>query len=237
MLVKRIRVKLAKVLVERYGLEILSKPYFEMYLDILLKNESFYFIQVGAHDGVRFDNLYQKVTTVNCSGIVIEPLKKYFHRLQMNYEDYPHVTPLNIALHPNLDEVDIHHVDFDKIDMLEPWSGGIASLDAQHHKKSATPSTCMTKTKVKAMSFMNLIDEYKIESIDLLQIDVEGFDFEILKMIDFTYIKPKLIKYEYINLSDEEQEHLKILLEENGYKVYIGKEDAIASLVEYFGDI
>jgi FkbM family methyltransferase len=236
-IVKRIRVKLARLLIENYGLTVEDKPIFEVYLDKLLKNDSFYFIQVGAHDGVRFDNLYQKITAINCAGIVIEPLRKYFNRLKMNYEDYQNVIPLNIALHPNEKEVIIHHVDFDKLSLLPPWSGGIGSIDSKHHNESIIQSKYMAKTKVKAMSFMNLVEKYNVKHIDLLQIDVEGFDLAILKMVDFSKIKPKLIKYEYINLNKEKQEESFRLLKKNGYDVYVGKEDAIGSLNEYFKNL
>ncbi len=230
MLIKRIRRKLARLLIEPYDLEIVQKSYFNLTLKELLRDPDFFFIQVGAHDGVRFDDLYQKVTHENTHGIVIEPLKKYYRRLVMNYEDYPDIFPLNLALHPTEKEVEIHHVDTEKTVDLEPWSGGLGSIDKEHHKKTNIPEEYMSSTKVPALSFMELVEQYKVNKIDLLQIDVEGFDFEILKMIDFSVIKPKLIKYEFVNLAKEVQEEASQLLEANGYRVYIEGNDAIGVL-------
>ena len=44
------------------------------------------FIQVGANDGIRFDNLYYTVTNQSWSGLVIEPLTKHFSKLANNYK-------------------------------------------------------------------------------------------------------------------------------------------------------
>jgi len=230
MLIKRIRSKLAYLLIEPYDLEIVQKSNFNITLKKLLRNREFFFIQVGAHDGVRFDDLYQKITHENTHGIVIEPLAKYYRRLVMNYEDYPDILPLNLALHPRDKEVEIYHVDTDKTVQLEPWSAGLGSIDKEHHKKTNIPQEYMSSTKVHALSFMELVKQYKVKKVDLLQIDVEGFDFEILKMIDFSSIKPKLIKYEYVNLEEKIQQESFQLLKANGYRVYIENNDAIGVL-------
>lgn len=227
MLIKKIRKKLARLLIAKYDLKIVEKSYFNLKLNELLKDPSFFFIQVGAHDGVRFDDLYQKVTHQNSSGIVIEPLKKYFRRLVLNYEDYSNIMPLNIALHPTSNEVEIFHVDPDKVNELEPWSGGLGSIDKNHHQKTNIPKEYMMNTKVVALNFMDLLSKYKVKKIDLLQIDVEGFDYEILKMIDFSVITPMLIKYEHVNLNKVIQQEAIDLLKDNGYKIYIENNDTI----------
>jgi hypothetical protein len=49
---------------------------------------------------------------------------------------------------------------------------------------------------VPALSLENLLAKHRVERVNLLQIDTEGFDFEIIKMIDFKRIKPEIIHYE-----------------------------------------
>ena len=41
-------------------------------------------------------------------------------------------------------------------------------------------------------------------TLDLLQIDAEGYDYEILKTIDFDRIRPRFVNYERVLLLDEE---------------------------------
>jgi len=100
--------------IDRRHYAVTRRSRFQESLDELIDKPDFFFIQVGANDGVRFDELYQRVTRVNPRGIVIEPLPRYFARLKMNYEDYPGVTAVNAALHPTDTFVDIHHVDPEK---------------------------------------------------------------------------------------------------------------------------
>lgn len=86
----------------------------------------------------------------------------------------------------------------------------------------------MTTEPVDAIDFMTLLADHAIEHIDLLQIDVEGFDAEIIKIIDFTTIKPCLIKYEHAHLSPAESAYIQQLLRRNGYRLFRQGNDSVA---------
>lgn len=73
-------------------------------------NKKVKFIQIGANDGIRFDNLFFTVTDHKWSGLVIEPMKDYFERLKLNYRDNPEVIPLNLAIHPTKKFIQIYKV-------------------------------------------------------------------------------------------------------------------------------
>jgi FkbM family methyltransferase len=222
--------KLLNMMLEKRGYELTKKSYFTEKLNELLQSSTFYFIQVGAHDGVRFDSLYQKLTEYNVHGIVIEPIKKYYNRLAMNYEDYPFVIPLNMGLHASERKAILHFVDPMASISLPTWSAGIGSFIQNHYQKTNIPSKYIISEEVECRHFMDLINEYQPLSIDLLQIDVEGYDFEILKMVDFKQVKPKLIKYEYVNLTNKDKQASISLLKTNGYKIYFEAGDAIGIL-------
>lgn len=209
---------------------VVQRSVFEEALESRLERKDFFFVQVGGNDGVRFDGLYSKVTKVNARGIVVEPLPRYFRRLQMNYEDYPGVRTVNAALHPSLKRVELFHVDTAKMSGLEPWAGGIGSLRKEHHLASKVPAEYMTSTMVDAMTFQDLVDAYGVSHIDLLQIDVEGFDYEVLKMVPLRLIRPHLIKYEWVNLSEREHQDALGLLAGHGYRTEVGAEDVLAIL-------
>jgi FkbM family methyltransferase len=217
-------------LIDRRNYSLVRRSRFEEMLDALIEDPGFYFIQVGAHDGVRFDSLYGKVTTVDVHGIVIEPLKRYFDRLKMNYEDYPGVVPLNVALHPTLPRVEIFHVAPEALRGLPPWAGGIGSVVPTHHARSHTPAAGMTSTVVEAMNFTELLDRFHVQRVDLLQIDVEGFDVEILKMFPFARLKPTLVKFEHDSLDALQQSDAAALLDRHGYEVFMEGEDTVAIL-------
>jgi hypothetical protein len=78
---------------------------------------------------------------------------------------------------------------------------------------------------------MSILSEYKMLDASLLQIDTEGYDSEVIKMIDFDFFRPKLIKYEHVNLTPKAILETKEKLIANGYNCYKCGNDTIASLI------
>ena len=130
------------------------------------------FAQIGANDGVRFDGLYEFVTTHNCRGIVVEPLGIYYQKLKENYAVYPDIHSIKIAVHATELQSTMYHVDPEKLGRLPGWSQGIGSLDPNHHKKTDILADCIVTEEVECLHLMELFQIYKISELDLLQIDV-----------------------------------------------------------------
>ncbi|OFZ56845.1 MAG: hypothetical protein A3D92_18725 [Bacteroidetes bacterium RIFCSPHIGHO2_02_FULL_44_7] len=70
------------------------------------------------------------------------------------------------------------------------------------------------------MTLKDLLQKYNITDIDLLQIDVEGYEYEIIKSIDFNVIRPKIIHYENKHLNIDDNRECAILLKAKGYTVF-----------------
>lgn len=218
---------------KRYGYEIVRLDQFrdrfnECLIEEYDSSENFCFVQIGANDGVKFDDLYSFVTTRKCMGIVVEPLKVYFDMLVKNYSEYPDIVPINCAVHQTQKKAILHYVDPAKLDSLPEWAQGIGSLDPNHHMKSGTPPDSIVSEEVECVHLMDLIREQKFEQVNLLQIDVEGYDGEVIKMIDFNVVKPKIIKYEHQNLKKEERKQIVKMLKSHGYTVFRQGGDTVA---------
>ena len=54
-----------------------------------------------------------------------------------------------------------------------------------------------TKLQVKQINFKNFLDKNKIEKIDLLKIDTEGYEFEVLKGLGSSISKVLIILFEH----------------------------------------
>ena len=184
-------------------------------------NKKFNFIQVGANDGISFDFLYEFIMLRDSEGIVIEPVKEYFNELNLNYSNFPKIIKINKAVHPLKNKVVINKISPLAIGKYPKWVKGIASLDPDHHKKTFIDSKDILQVEVEADHLMNIINQnlanYKL---DYFQVDTEGFDYEVVRMINFDVIKPKIIKYESVNLEIEDQKALVALLKNNGYYVF-----------------
>ncbi len=51
-----------------------------------------------------------------------------------------------------------------------------------------------------ALSVSSLLSKHAVSKIDLLQIDAEGFDYEIIKMFDSSAVKPLIINFEHAHI-------------------------------------
>lgn len=181
----------------------------------------FSFIQIGANDGVSFDFLYDFVVKRNSSGIVVEPIKEYFDELVINYKNFPKIIKINKAIHPSENEVNIYRISPKAMDKYPEWVKGIASFDATHHIKLNIESKDIIEEKVSSDSLMIIINNnIHKKNIDYLQIDTEGFDYEILKMINFKVLKPSMIKFESVNLPPKDKDGSHLLLKEKGYYLF-----------------
>ncbi len=194
-----------------------------------IENEGFNFIQVGAYDGVSFDFLYEFVIKRKSKGLVIEPIEEYFLELTKNYINFPEILKINKAVHSNKKTVEIYKINKNKIENYPDWVKGIASFNKEHHKKVGIKSEDIVEEVVQADTLMNIINKkYKYKKLDFFQIDTEGYDFEVLKMFDFENIKPKIIKFESINLDDKDLIKLNNFLTKKKYYLFKEKGDTIA---------
>ena len=215
----------------KLGLELV--PYSQL-IDRLTEvcdgQDEFFFVQIGANDGVKFDELFRFVTSRPSRGLVVEPLTYYFNRLKQHYGPFPEIQPVNVALHAERRTAKIYYADPGRLEDLPEWAEGIGSLDPEHHKRSGLPSDSIVSQEVPCVCFMELLERYDVRNVDFLQLDVEGYDAEVLRMIDFARIKPRLIKYERVCLSRAEQRAAEQLLRHAGYRLVKEKTDNLAVL-------
>ena len=77
----------------------------------------------------------------------------------------------------------------------------------------------VTTEMVQCVTFDTLLNRHQVKRIDLLQIDVEGYDYELLKLFDFERIRPRLIRYEHSHLKLSDRSSCKRYLKQNGYMI------------------
>lgn len=69
-----------------------------------------------------------------------------------------------------------------------------------------------------------------IAHIDLLHIDVEGYDFELIKQLDLSQLAPHAILYEHMHLSESDKMAAEKLLRDAGYRIQCFSKDTLATL-------
>jgi len=194
----------------------------------------FFFLQIGANDGFSHDPINAFVSANRVAGIVVEPLPDVFERLCHTYRNHPQIRKLNLAIHEELDQVTLYRPD----PAYAGHMSGIASLSQDRHELTSTrtgiQSEHIISVDVPAMSLSALLDKERVERLDLLQIDTEGYDMKILAGLDFSRYKPSIIRFEHgvysgVPARAELRETL-LRLYDQGYSVAMERVDALAWL-------
>lgn len=168
-----------------------------------------YFLQVGANDGALYDPLRREILRRNWRGIMIEPVPDVFERLAANYEGYSRIALENVAVASEEGERPFYHlqrVADPQAEGLPVWYAALGSFhkDVILSHRDLIPEIdrrLVTRT-VRCTTINRLCDKHHVGRADLIQIDTEGHDYEVIKLVDFDRLKPRLVLYEHHHLSD-----------------------------------
>jgi len=152
-----------------------------------------FFIDIGAHDGITFNNTLYFEKYNNWTGINIEPIKKVFDKLVINR---PNNINLNCAVCNNDGETDF----LCNTGYTEMISGIKDNFDMRHfyrlHRENQLMGSTTEVIKVKTKKLETILDENNIKHINYLSIDVEGAEFEVIKSINFNKVFIDVIGFE-----------------------------------------
>jgi FkbM family methyltransferase len=189
-------------------------------------------VQIGANDGINNDPIHKFIRRDHWQGVLIEPQKYVFEK---------YLKPL----HRKTKGIIVLNVGMDKKHGLKPiykisvsnsrWATGLATFDRKilekainsgyvevHAKKEGCPlpenkNEYITEELVNCISAETLLKITAIEKIDWLQIDTEGFDFEIIKMFNIDLTRPAVIVFENLHFSFPVKEECSDYLKLHGY--------------------
>ena len=163
--------------------------------------DNFGLVIIGAHSGVWLTQLFEKYQNQNI--LLVEPVPYNITLLKENTAKYKNINIETSAVSEKDQIKKFYYVKPDAVKKLgKHWASGIGSFDKQHilnhkYKRFMVSDSDIEQIDIQYLSFSNLIEKYSISSIDLLQIDVEGAEFEILSSIDFEKIKINKIIFEF----------------------------------------
>ena len=158
-------------------------------------------VVIGAHSGVRLKLLFDQYQNQNI--LLVEPVPYNITLLKENTAKYKNISIETSAVSGKDEIKKFYYVKPDAVKKLgKHWASGIGSFDKQHilnhkNKRFLVSDTDIEQIDIQYLTFSNLIEKYSISSIGLLQIDVEGAEFEILSSINFEKIEIKKIIFEF----------------------------------------
>ena len=184
-------------------------------------HDEFFFVQVGAFDGQVADPLYQLVHRHHWQGILVEPQADMFEQLKQNYDRESRLQFFNVAIGSEDGE----------IEFFTRSTGGTQVASTQRHLliKPGHPSSDVKMHLLPCWTLQTLLEKAGANrQVDLLQIDAEGFDYEIIRGIDFQKMRPSIIRYEHMVLSETDRNACLELLGSHGYRFILEDVDTTA---------
>ncbi len=194
------------------------------------------FVEIGANDGVRTDHLRPFILSCPWRGVMVEPVPWLYERLRENYKTQLGVAFENAAIAGVDAPVPFYYVPpaENRLWGNGPiWSDVVGSLSRAevegsiaHGRDFAAQALRVEipdheirieKINVPGLTFESLCRKHSLEALDLVLIDAEGYDYEIIKEIDFERHRPRLLIYESDRFSPEQRQECRAYLERLGY--------------------
>ena len=200
--------------------------------------KKFGLVVIGAHFGVWLNDVINKYKDQNI--ILVEPVPYNYNKLKENFKNFKNIHICTNAIFSENKLRKFYYVKENSILKLgKHWASGIGSFSKNHilehkSKRFKVEQEDIEEIEVKFITFDDLVRNYSIESIDILQIDVEGAEYEILNSINYKRININSLQFEskHFDGTFKEGEKLEIIKKKlilEGYKLnQIDKENILA---------
>ena len=202
-------------------------------------------VVIGAMDGVSFDDWVGYINGYEWSGLYVEPMPEQFRRLRANLSGSPHMAGNrfeNSAIAEHDGTIEMVTIDQRAVDegKVHACFGGMSAIYPPRNGLATDVDVVATygrRIAVPCITLRTLLERHAVDAIDLLSIDAEGWDYRILRQLDFGRYRPRLIRCEYINLAPDEQAAIRELLVANDYIVRTEGQNIDGVAAEYWPEV
>jgi FkbM family methyltransferase len=217
-------IELSKYLLEKDGeLNVLNLA-IQMELK-RLSGRPFNILQIGANDGNRYDPYKKLIERYGFRGVLVEPDPVVFEKLKKNYENQPQLSFENVAIGKTPGHLPFYLLQSPEgeRDAFSVYSSlDLNAVKVARKRNFRGKRFSIVESEVPVITFKELLVRNKIEEISLLAVDTEGYDYEILRTIDFKKESPSIIEFEHACLSPHIERDCQAMLLSNGYKLIRG---------------
>ena len=184
-------------------------------------------VVLGAHIGIHIKDEISKIK--DSSILLVEPVPHNISAINENLKEFKNIHLEPVAVASVRETKDFFFVKATSINKLKKhWASGIGSFNKNHllnhrTKRFLIEEDDIDKIQIKTVKFEDLIEKYSITEIDKILIDIEGYEYEILKDMDLKKVRINSILFEYKHFdgyqkTGEKLEEILKKFEENNYK-------------------
>ena len=162
---------------------------------------NFGLVVIGAHSGIWLTSLLEKYKEQSI--LLVEPVPHNIQELKENISKYKDIKIETSAVSSKNEVKKFYFVKPESVKKLgKHWASGIGSFDKQHilnhkNKRFKVENSDIEEIEIQYLTFTDLVNKDSITSIEMLQIDVEGAEYQILNSIDFIKISIQKIIFEF----------------------------------------
>ena len=196
-------------------------------------------VVLGAHIGIHIKDEISKIK--DSSVLLVEPVPHNISAINENLKEFKNIHLEPVAVASVRETKDFFFVKAKSINKLKKhWASGIGSFNKNHllnhrTKRFLIEEDDIDKIPIKTVKFEDLIDKYSITEIDKILIDIEGYEYEILRDMDLKKVRINSILFEYKHFdgyqkTGEKLEEILKKFEENNYKTSKVDEENILAI-------
>ena len=184
-------------------------------------------VVLGAHIGIHIKDEISKIK--DSSILLVEPVPHNISAIKENLKEFKNIHLEPVAVASVRETKDFFFVKATSINKLKKhWASGIGSFNKNHllnhrTKRFLIEEDDIDNIPIKTVKFEDLIEKYSISEIDKILIDIEGYEYEILRDMDLKKVRINSILFEYKHFdgyqkTGEKLEEILKKFEENNYK-------------------
>jgi FkbM family methyltransferase len=181
------------------------------------------FVQIGSNDGKKNDPLHAYIRKNGWKGILVEPDLSNFKKLTNNYSDVKGLIFENVGIGPVKGEMVFYRLK--DITENEPgWYDQVGSFDRETFIKNINYGQDLEKRitadSLPVITFEDLLQKNNFRKVDLLHTDTEGFDYKILRSINFAEHDIRIVLFEGEWMTQFELRELIQYLRKYNYRIF-----------------
>jgi FkbM family methyltransferase len=186
------------------------------------------FVQIGSNDAAQDDPIMSWALGYGWQGLLVEPVPYVYERLKLRHGRNPRLRTECTAV-GNEEGVKtfyyLEQLEGEAPRFYDCMGSFSREVIVKHERFHPGLSQHIREMQVPCTTLTTLLRKHGIARFDLLHIDTEGYDFEVLKSLDFATSTPGMVLFEYVHLSRADRAVCAAFLEDKGYRLmYEGRD-------------
>jgi FkbM family methyltransferase len=172
--------------------------------------ENGFYLEIGGNDGITQSNTANLEFFKNWTGMLVEPIYEKYNLMLANREK-------SICVNKCVSDKDGDIVKFNNVNLMSFVENSRKSKEDDEFWMSEgerCQNIVRSSIELKTIKLQTLLDDHNINKIDFFSLDVEGYELQVLKGLDFNKIRP-----DYILIECTHKEDIFTFMNENQYEM------------------